>query len=250
MTCCPVDLKALLRRPGKKIGLLTLAGCLILLICTTAMGGNPEVCSSDSVTGEEKLPVLIEQNPDLNTTIYSLVTKDCTIKWIARNCEIGVIKHWSRCTLPLAEQTPSWKQIAQEFFSHNPNAAALRTLFWGRLDPDVTAGNRELSLRLAVAAHQSPDWDLKRGKPKNGDINGFVKDLANQAMIYPELKAVFSSFNKNISFVSAEKVLVTEAARLPFYDQLKQRGIRAKDRLPFDCMAWFSVSDLAKNPLQ
>lgn len=61
-------------------------------------------------------------------------------------------------------------------------------------------------------------------------------------MIYPELKELFEGFHKNITFSSAEKVLVLEAGKLPFFDQLKPHGIRASDRLPFDCMTWFSVS--------
>ena len=82
----------------------------------------------------------------------------------------------------------------------------------------------------------------KKGRPKNGDINGFVKDLANRQMIYPELKELFEGFHKSITFSCAEKVLVLEAGKLPFFDQLKPHGIKASDRLPFDCMAWFSVS--------
>jgi hypothetical protein len=62
-------------------------------------------------------------------------------------------------------------------------------------------------------------------------------------MIYPELKELFERFQRTIRFSCAEKVLVTEAAKLPFYDQLKQRGVKASDKLPFDCMAWFSVSE-------
>jgi hypothetical protein len=42
-----------------------------------------------------------------------------------------------------------------------------------------------------------------------------------------------------------EKVRVLEAGKLPFYDQLKQKGVAATDRLPFDCMAWFSLSALS-----
>jgi hypothetical protein len=33
-----------------------------------------------------------------------------------------------------------------------------------------------------------------------------------------------------------------EAGKLPFFDALTMHGVQAKDRLPFDCQAWFSVS--------
>jgi len=143
----------------------------------------------------------------------------------------------------LSEQTPLLEKICSEFFSKDRNAQAFRTLFWGRLAPDEPRpALQEMSLRLALAAHKSPGWDTKRGRPKNGDINGFVRDLANRAMIYPELKELFARFHKSVVFSCAEKVLVQKAEKLPFFEQLKQQGVKATDKLPFDCMTWFSVS--------
>jgi len=137
---------------------------------------------------------------------------------------------------------PLLEKICAEFFSKDKNAQAFRTLFWGRLEPDTPNGSRELSLRLALAAYKSPGWDTKKGKPKNGDINGFVKDLANKEMIYPELKKLFERFHKSIKFSCAEKVLVLKTDKLPFYEQLKQQGVKAADKLPFDCMTWFTIA--------
>ena len=136
---------------------------------------------------------------------------------------------------------------AAEFFSRDPHAGSLRTLFWGRLEPDNATGPHELSFRMALAAYQSPGWDKNRGRARNGDNNGFVKDLANRAMIYPELKALFTRFHRSVYFSCAEKVLVVRASKLPFYDQLKRHGVKATDKLPFDCMAWFAVSESAES---
>ena len=72
-------------------------------------------------------------------------------------------------------------------------------------------------------------------------MNGFIRDIANENMIYPELRELFGRLQRSISFSAAEKVLITEAGKLPFYEQLKQRGVKAADRLPFDCAAWFTV---------
>ncbi len=155
----------------------------------------------------------------------------------ALSCTAASVRRPWRCRLQLLEH------ICREFFQNRENAEAFRTLFWGRLEPDTPNGSRELSLRLALAAHQSPDWDARRGRPRSGDFNGFVKALANSALIYPELKELFEHFHKTLRFSCAEKVLVMEAGKLPFYEQLKQHGVKASERLPFDCMAWFSVTD-------
>lgn len=129
-----------------------------------------------------------------NATRYSVSAGNCTLTWITRKSEIGVVKHWSRCAAPLAGQIQLLEQLYGEFLHRDADAQALRTLFWGRLDPDTRDGPRELSLRLALAAHRSPDWDARPGRPRNGDLNVFVKELANSELIYPELKEVFRRF--------------------------------------------------------
>ena len=221
---------------------LLLTVCFVLLVCSDGRGNNAGSNIQPRSVEENTPKVIIKHDSQWNATVYSISRGDCTIEWIARNSEIGVVKHFSRCATPLVEQFPMLEKICAEFFSKDQNALAFRTLFWGRLEPDNQHAPRELSLRLALAAHKSPGWDLKRGRPKNGDINGFVKDLANKEMIYPELKELFERFHKNITFSCAEKVLVMKAEKLPFYDRLKQQGVKPAERLPFDCMTWFSVT--------
>ena len=222
---------------------LRLSAWLVLFVCSTVLGDNAGLNTLPQISEQNSSAVIVKYSDIDNATIYSISSGDCAIEWIARNSEIGVIKHRAQCTLPLSQQLPLLTQICSEFFSKDKNAQAFRTLFWGRLTPDESKpASQELSLRLALAAHKSHSWDVKRGKPKNGDINGFVRDLANAEMIYPELKELFERFDKKITFSCAEKVLVLEAEKLPFFDQLKQNGVKASDKLPFDCMTWFSIS--------
>ncbi len=234
-------------RTAHRILSLMLTGCLVLMGLICARTGNAGTNSTFPDSTENRSPVVIDKNTEWNATIYRISGGDCTIEWSARNSEIGVVKHWSACARPLAEQQPLWIQVAAEFFSRDPHAGSLRTLFWGRLEPDNATGPHELSFRMALAAYQSPGWDKNRGRARNGDNNGFVKDLANRAMIYPELKALFTHFHRSVYFSCAEKVLVVRASKLPFYDQLKRHGVKATDKLPFDCMAWFAVSESAES---
>jgi hypothetical protein len=247
---CPIKIKLLRRakrllREAQQRCLLSLfsTAWFVLLVCSYGPGDTVEANTpSQTVEHQNVAAVTVEHSAQWNGTIYRIAGKDCTIQWIARNSEIGVVLHRSQCVLSLAEQLPLLEKICVEFFSKDKNAQAFRTLFWGRLEPENQTAPRELSFRLALAAHKSPGWDAKKGKPKNGDINGFVKDLANREMIYPELKELFERFHNNITFSCAEKVLVMKAEKLPFYDQLKQQGVKPADKLPFDCMTWFSVT--------
>jgi len=221
---------------------LGFAAGFILLVCTPCRGAGAGSVALPRPAGPDTDEVSIEHDPQWNATVYTISGRDCTIAWMARNSEIGVIKHSAECTASLSEQVPLLEKICAEFFSKDKNAQALRTLFWGRLEPDIQNGSRELSLRLALAAHKSPGWDAKRGRPKNGDINGFVRDLANREMIYPELKELFARFHRSITCFRAEKVLVLKADQLPFYKELRQQGVSAAEKLPFDCMTWFSIA--------
>jgi hypothetical protein len=225
---------------------LLLIVCFVLIVCSDGLGETVGANTQSQPAEQNTAIVTVEHSAQWNATIYKISNRDCTIQWIARNSEIGVIKHSSRCAAPLAEQLPLLVKICAEFFSKDKNAQAFRTLFWGRLEPDNQSAPRELSLRLALAAHKSPGWDAKRGKPKNGDINGFVRDFANKEMIYPELKELFERFHKNITLSCAEKVLVLKAEKLPFYAQLKQQGVKPADKLPFDCMTWFAITPVSQ----
>jgi hypothetical protein len=186
--------------------------------------------------------VMVERSASDNATTYSIAQQGCRIEWIARNAEVGVIKLWSECSLPLLKQMPLIEMIYAEFLRTDSNARSLRMLFLGEINPDATTGARDMSTRLALAAHKSSGWDARRGDAKNGDENGFVKDIANREMIYPELKELFGRFHQNIQVAFVEKVLVQRADQLPFYDLLKAQGVQAAEKLPFDCMTWFTIT--------
>ena len=194
-------------------------------------------------SAEEHYAVTVHRDESFRTTTYRVSKGKCTVEWIARDVEPGVIKHRAVCLSPIGLQLPLMKRLCAEFLRNDPNAPVLRTLFWGRLEPDQSNASWEMSYRMALAAYHSSGWDVRRGKPKNGDMNGFVRDLANRSVIYPELKELFESFHRNIRFSCAEKVLVQKAGKLPFYDHLKARGVGVEDKLPFDCMTWFSISE-------
>lgn len=232
--------------PAIRRAFLVAVGCLLLPLSAIAQGTGPDPGIAPYTNQAQKPSVRVEHSQSDNSTSYGITSEECTIKWVTRNAEIGVILHRAECATSLTEQMPLLAAVAAEFFSRDPNARVFRTLFWGRLSPDTPADSGELSLRLVLAASKSPEWDKQRGRPKNGDPNGFVKDLANRELIYPELKELFTRFNRTVSFSCAEKVLVCEAAKLPFYDLLKAHGINPTDKVPFDCMAWFSVSEMPK----
>ena len=96
------------------------------------------------------------------------------------------------------------------------------TLFMGTVEVSF-GSNKELSGRLVIAAKASPSWDVRRGKAKNGNDNQTVKTLLNDNNVYRELVDMFKRHGLIIRVRSIEKVRINE------------------NKLPFDCMIWFSV---------
>jgi hypothetical protein len=223
--------------------LVALLACFLALGCSNYPGDTINRNTLPRPLEEKTADVVIAFSAQENVTHYSITDGNCSITWIARNTEPGVIKHHAACGKSLAFQVPLLIKICEAIFNNGNHAGVIRLLFWPSLESGTKQPHLEMSYRLALAAFKSPEWNKKMGKPKKEGLNKFVKDLANREMIYPELKEVFGYFNKSITLSTVEKVLVMEAEKLPFYDSLKEEGVKLSDKLPYDCMAWFSVSD-------
>lgn len=207
--------------------------------------GVMSACSRPSPQPPKEAPedaVVVKQNAELRQTDYTIASGDCRITWTISHTELnrGGIRHRSDCGLPLAGQAPLIGKLLRKVLAEDPDAAAIRTLGWGRLHPD---GARDFTMpgRLALAAKRSAEWDARKGASRGGEINGWVLKLANEAAIYEELRPVFAQSGLEIRLESVEKVLVQRAEQLAFFDRLREAGAEPRDRLPFDCQAWFSV---------
>lgn len=187
--------------------------------------------------------VSVEFDPYLKQTTYSIARDDCRICWVVYPSEAnrGVIKHGSECRLQLADQAPLFEGLLEKLLADAAEPGVYRTLFWGRLYPDGKP-SPEMAMRLMSAAKRTAAWDAVRGSPENDDYNGFVRDLLNDASAYEELRAVFRKSGLDLRVSSVEKVLVTPAGDLPFFNQFQGGEIEATDRLPFDCMTWFAIT--------
>ncbi len=213
---------------------LLLAACGLMLACT---GERPPAAGGLRAGG-----VLVEHHAELRETNYTAVAGDCKISWTVYGSEAnrGVARHRSDCGLTLGEQAPLIAKVLRKVMDTKGEAAQVRTLSWGRLYPDG-ARDATMAVRLALAAKRSAEWDAARGAPRGGDINGWVRKLANDAVIYQELRPIFRESGLEIRLATVEKVLVQQAKLLPFFERLREGGARAGDKLPFDCQAWFSV---------
>jgi hypothetical protein len=192
--------------------------------------------------GAREDEVAVKHDAQSRETDYTIASGDCRITWTVFKTEAnrGVIRHSADCGLALPEQAPLIGKVLRKVLGTDAEAAGFRMLMWGRLFPD---GVRDVTMakRLALAAKRSAEWDAVKGAPRSGDINGWVRKLANEASIYEELRPVFREAGLEINLTAVEKVLVEPAGRLKFFEGLREAGARAEDKVPFDCQAWFSV---------
>lgn len=189
--------------------------------------------------------VVVTSDPESRETTYTVESGLCRISWIVSGFEInrGVVRHRSQCSLPLPQQVPLIAKVMDRVFGDSSGTGTPRTLFWGRLYPD---GRQDfvLAMRLAVAAKRSALWDASRGRARTGNENNLVRKLANEALIYAELRDMFRGSGLDIQVAAVEKVLVIPAGQLPFFEQLPKDEVKETDKLPYDCMTWFSITKL------
>ena len=192
----------------------------------------------------DQAPIRIEVNGTYNETTYCLDLQDgpVCLQTTGNPLNIAVLTRRSRNDSPLAAQLPALKRLLGHILEKDPVAKKLDTFFWGRLVSGNPWKDTQMSYRLSLAAYQSPDWDRTKGKPKKGYVTDFVRDTANRAGIYTELKTLFDGYGYELAFSSVEKVLVRPASELPYFDDLKKQGVDGTARLPFDGMVWFRMA--------
>lgn len=184
-------------------------------------------------------PVIVESDPAKMETIYRITESSCQISWTVYHSQVneGIIKHDSRCTFPLDKQLLLISKIFAKILEDERTSTKFHTLFLGSLN-----SSPEISARLAMLAKRSPHWDTQKGQPKSGGTNPFIVKLANQSHLYDEWEAMFQHFNRSIEISAVEKVLVSKAGEFPYFAQLKEQGIKATDKLPYDCLVWLSMT--------
>ena len=221
---------------------LALVAILLMLALTVFAGSSNGADNPNSVMATSKPEVLVEANADLKEVTYTISESGCKITWTLYTSGInqGVLMHRTSCTAPLRNQAILMEGLLERILIDHPGPDALHSIYWGRIAPDFV-GCTDMSLRLTLAAGQSTSWDRRNGKPFKGHPNHFVAKIAEQQHIHSEMADLFKRYGMQLKVSDVEKVLVVKVAALPCYPVLKSCGVRAGDKLPFDCQLWFAV---------
>ena len=164
--------------------------------------------------------IIVLHKGDVKETVYSLEDNSLSLTTYDTEINQHILRLRSSSELPLKEQVA----IISTILTKVPRERQFSTFFIGRLLNAFDA-DKTLSERLSSAAGESPLWDQAKGRPQSGHENTGVKEIANQAMIYPELKEMFARHGYEIQVSAVEKVLIDP-----------------KTKLPYDCITWFSLN--------
>lgn len=167
---------------------------------------------------------------------------DCRIRWAVSRTGVnaGIAQLRSDCRVTTDEQLALQAKVLARVATDEPG---LRTLFWGHLGKWP-----EWSARLALAATRSASWDAKAGQPKAGvSLNAFVLTLMSQNDMFSDLRQLLADLHLRMKVSGIEKVSVAVAGDLPsFARHLATEGVSASDKVPLDCLIWFSVERTEK----
>jgi hypothetical protein len=161
----------------------------------------------------------------------------CRIQWNATESnQAGSKKYLSairNCSLPFKQQLPIHRAILKEIFAKWP-ASDFDSISWGRFAGD---SDHAWSMPVAIASASSKEYrDYRMHYPNSRTLNIntlFVK-LANETDAYHELRLLFMELGATIELSAVEKVFVSTARDLPFFDILNKHGISSGARLMYD----------------
>ncbi len=164
--------------------------------------------------------IIVRHERESKETVYALVDNSLSLTTYETEGKEYTLRLRSTSKLPLKEQVA----ILSKMLKKLPKERRFRAFSIGRLI-DGFGADRSLSERLMLAASKSPLWDQAKSMPFTGQENKFVREIANQAQIYPELKEMFAKHGYDIQVSTVEKVLIDP-----------------RSKLPYDCITWFSLS--------
>jgi hypothetical protein len=182
--------------------------------------------------------VTVKELTATQETTYSIEVDSCRTSWTAAHTKLNqsVIQQRSSCTLPLNRQLELVEKLLVRVLQDKTTASNFKTLFLGGL-----SAYPEMRERLATLAKRSSDWDLADGRPQAGRLDAALMRLANQQEFLAGWQELFQRHGLRIAVSGIEEAVVSRAGDLPYFARLEPEGIKPGDKLPSNCLVWFSV---------
>lgn len=202
----------------------------VLLIAAALLACNPtrSFAASD-------LPA-VKRSTTAEGTIYQLETTGCSASLLRRSDNPALL-YRADCRQDLAMRTAVFAALV---------SAALPTPFEREegatvLVPGLEATFPDFARRLAHAAARSPEWYGERAKRDPRFGNRLVVKIATTAPVYRELQEALRPLSLQVRLAEVENVRIALPADTPFADWLADRGVSARDQVPYDADVRFRI---------
>ena len=181
-----------------------------------------------------------EELPATHETVFRVSEgKACSLSWTLAQTgpNRAVAQLRSDCVLPLERVLSMSDQILDTIEKTEPERfRALDTLFVGGL-----SSLPEMRSRLVLLTSGSGEWDPARGKPRSGGMDALVHKYAQRSGFLKGWEEIFLRHGVRIEVAGVEDVRIEKAGSLPFFDELRRKGIAANDRVPSTSLLWIRL---------
>ena len=181
----------------------------------------------------------------LSDVAYSIQDDECLIRYNAIQLKTDnkrMLKVYRQCDKSFEDQAGYHEDILARINKDIP-VASFDTVSWGgfRYKNDYS-----WETLIALAADRSAtyqDYRLHYPIARVNDINKIFVEVTNESRAYQPLANLFIDYHVTLTLDAVEKVFATQAGKLPFYEDLKdKRKIGRHTNLIYDAgMCYFRV---------
>lgn len=207
-----------IRRPS--IALIAAVGLVVSVVSVAS--AEPAAVTTTSSAGE---------------TTFEVTQDGCAARLVRRHGEpILVYRNDCRETLETRAEV-----FARLVMAALPTAAD-RDAGAPVLVPSVETAFPDFARRLAQAAARSTEWYGERAKRDPRFGNALVVKIANTPPVYRELQEALRQQGLKVRLAAVDNVRIAVAPETPFADWLADRGVSAREQLPYDADVTFRIS--------
>ena len=190
-----------------------------------------------------------QEIPATHQTVYRVMdAKGCGVSWTLESTDLNrsVAQLRTNCEPALDTVISTSDQIIGAMERTDPGRfRTVDTLFLSGL-----LGLPEMRPRLALLAWSSGEWDPVRGRPKSGRIEALVRKYAERSGFLKGWKEMFLHHGVRIEVSGTEDAHIEKAGSLPFFDELRRKGVNANDLVPSTCLLWIRLIHAEKGNQQ
>jgi len=172
---------------------------------------------------------------------FLVETEGCRIKWNAVKKKDGgmYLSVRRNCDLPFVQQAPVHRAILREI-NERWKISEFKYILWGSF---CNRNDWSWCIPIAQASLQSDDYiDYCKNYPdsKLKNVNSLFVKITNKTNSYKELSGLVADFGVILKLKRVDKVFSTRLEDAPFFDALKDLGIKDNPRILFNAgMTYF-----------